>query len=121
MSYYCEVMDKSEFVSWVEEEMEGRGWRPADLARAAGITGSALSKILNEYRAPGLDACVGIAGAFDLPPEFVLRKAGLIPELPGPDRDPTFQEIVDVMRNMTPEEREEVLGYALWRFRREKK
>lgn len=32
--------------------------------------------------------------------------------------DPTFQEILSIMKNMPPAERQEVLEYALFRFRR---
>jgi hypothetical protein len=44
-----------------------------------------------------------------------------LPDLPGPERDATFREILDVVRNMTVDERREVLEYALYRYRRQQK
>lgn len=113
-------VDNGSFVKWLEEEMAARKWRPADLARAGGLYTSTLSKILNEDRQPGPDVCLSIAKAFDIPPDIVFRQAGLLPKLPGPEQDPTFQDILDVVKNMTPKERAELLDYALFRFRKRK-
>lgn len=63
-------------------------------------------------------AVVALALALDVPADMVLRRAGLLPPQPGPERDPSFQEIAEIMRGMSPDERREVVDYALWRFRR---
>ena len=112
--------NKGNFVEWLEEEMQKRNWRPAELAHAAGLYSATLSRILNGDRQPGPDVCLAIAKAFELPPESVFRMAGLLPMLPGPDRDPMLQEIYDLVRNMNAEERQEILEYTLFRYRRKK-
>ena len=66
------------FAEWIENQIDSRGWKPADLARASGIRDSSLSKILNETRQAGPDVCRGIARALNLPEEYVFRKAGLL-------------------------------------------
>lgn len=113
-------MGNREFVEWIEGELEKRKWRPADLARAAALYPATISKVLNEDRQAGPDVCLALARAFKLPPELVFRKAGLLPELPGGNHDVELQQLIDLMQRMTPDERREILEYALWRYRRER-
>lgn len=114
-------MNTDDFVGWLDEELARRNWRPADLARAAGISTGALSQIYTGHRNPGPDIANAIAKGLGIPADMVFRKAGLLPEIPGPERDPSFQEIAEIMRNMTEDERREVVEYALFRFRRKGK
>ena len=88
-----------DFVDWVVEELKSRGWNNSELARRAGVGHSTISGILSYQRRPGLDFCIGVARAFKLPPEDVLRRAGLLPpalpkkdELLGLDRE-IFEEL----------------------------
>jgi transcriptional regulator with XRE-family HTH domain len=111
-------MSGDTFVNYLDEELARRNWRPADLARAAGISTGSLSQIYSGARNPGPDIASAIAKAFGIPPDVVFRKAGLLPAQPGPERDPSFQEIVDIMRNMTADERAEIVAYAQWQFQR---
>ena len=106
------------FVEWLETELAARNWRPADLARVANISTGALSSVLTGTRNVGTDMAKAIAVGLDVPADLVFRRAGLLPPQPGPERDPTFQELAEILRNMTEEERREVRDYALWRFRR---
>lgn len=68
-----------EFAEWLQEELDKRDWRQADLARYGGIATSMLSRVMTGERSPGPDTCVSIARAFRMPPEDVFRKAGLLP------------------------------------------
>lgn len=111
-------MSADTFVEYLDEELARRNWRPADLARAAGISTGSLSQIYSGTRNPGPDIANAIAVGLGVPPDVVFRKAGLLPEQPGPERDPAFQEVWEIMRNMTADERREVVDYALWQFRR---
>lgn len=108
------------FVEWLDGELALRNWRPADLARAAGISTGSLSQIYTGARNPGPDIALAIARGFNLPADHVFRQAGLLPGSEGPDRDPSYQEILDIMRNMSVEERREIVEYALFRFQRKK-
>lgn len=70
-----------DFAAWINKELGVREWRQADLARTSGVDPGYLSSILNGKKNPSPDACVSIAKALRIPPEFVFRKAGLLPEL----------------------------------------
>ena len=111
-------MDTTEFVQWLDEELARRNWRPADLARAAGISTGSLSQIYTGTRNPGPDIANAIAKGLNLPPDTVFRQGGLLPESPGPTVDPTLQELNEILRNMTADERREIADYALWRYQR---
>ena len=75
-------MNGKEFSEWLYAEMERRGLSQSELARRAGMAQSTVSFALSGDRRPGLDFCVGVARAFDLPPEDVLQRAGLLPSSP---------------------------------------
>ena len=112
--------ERATFSAWVHAEIDKRGWRASDLARAANVSKGTISDILNERRRPGLDVCVAIARALKYPPEDVLRIAGLLP----PDRDLgdlSIRQLVEVAGELTEEERAELLEIALLKLRRREK
>jgi len=111
-------VDGNGFADWLEEELAARGWKPADLARASKLSNATVSRILNGERNAGPDVALAIAKGLNLSADFVFRRAGLLPPQPGSERDPSFQEIVEIMRNMTEAERREIVDYALFRYRR---
>lgn len=51
-----------------------------ELARRSGLSVAMVSEVLNDNTNPGLKFCTGIARAYDVPPETVLRMAGKIPQ-----------------------------------------
>lgn len=71
-------MNSVEFIDWLTEELNKRGWTQSDLARKSGITKGGLSHVFAGTRKPGIDMCKGIAGAFDLPEIYVFSMAGLM-------------------------------------------
>ncbi len=101
-----------DFVTWLTKEMEDRGWNNSELARRAGLVPSAISQVIAGNRGTGPEFCRSVARALGLPPETVFRKAGLLPGLPGPEEDVTFGELLDVVRNLSVEERVMVLELA---------
>lgn len=106
-----------EFVTWLGIEIEKRGWSYSETARQCGISQSIISKVMSYTSTPGLDFCVGIAKAFGIPVESVLRKAGLLPDSPEDLDDMTLREMYDLMRGLTPHERRNVLEYTRLRYR----
>jgi transcriptional regulator with XRE-family HTH domain len=102
----------TDFVTWLSKEMEDRGWNNSELARRAGLVPSAVSQVIAGNRGTGPEFCRSVARAFNLPAELVFRKAGLLPPLPGPEDDITFGELLDVVRNLSVEERVLVLEFA---------
>lgn len=108
------------FVEWLDEELRGRRWKRADLARATGMTSSTMTRIFNGERKPGPDLCNAIADALDLPPETVFRKAGLLPELPEDD-DQFLSETIEAFKRLSIEERQVALENMLAQLRRQQK
>lgn len=116
---YSLVNEDLNFSDWLIEQMNERGWSQADLARSSGLTRQAISNYVNAVRtAPDAEACVALARAFKLPPEHVLRVAGYLPPEPDQDRPPGLLEMIEIFRNATPEEQEEMIAYARWRVER---
>jgi transcriptional regulator with XRE-family HTH domain len=105
------------FINWITEELEARGWNYSELARRAGVVPSTVSMTMSQQKNPGLDFCLGVAKALKVPPEDVLRRAGLLPAVPEGDAR-YFQELRDLVAQLSPEEREELLAYAYFRYRR---
>lgn len=107
-------------LTWIDTEMRRRGWGNNELARQMGMSHAGVSKVLTGQNSISCEFCIGIAKAFDIPPEQVLRKAEILPPLPGPDldRDPVLQDLVDTARRLSPGEREELAAYARWRYQR---
>ena len=103
---------------WILDELDKRDWTPAILSKKAEINPGSLSHILNGSRKPGPDVCTSIANALGVSPETVFRAAGLLPKLPP--EDASFREILEAVRPMSVEEREEILEYVLWKQQRKK-
>ena len=86
------------FVTWLLTEMDVRGWTNSELARRANLVPSTISMVVSQQKRPGLEFCVGVAQAFGLPPEDVLRAAGLIPSIPGPIAEE--REMITILRTL---------------------
>lgn len=88
-------MMENDFVSWLVEELDDRGWSQRELARRAGISAASVNQILGEQREPSPDFCISLASAFRLPAEFILRKAGHLPPGPKEETDPRIRATVE--------------------------
>jgi transcriptional regulator with XRE-family HTH domain len=92
------MSDLSEFL---QAELARRAWRPADLARAAGVPDATVSHVLKGSRRAGPEVCRALARALDEPPERIFRLAGLLPGLsPAVEEE---REAVDILRSLSPE------------------
>lgn len=84
------MVQPTEFTDWIEAQLRIRDWNPADLARKSGITPPHVSRVLSGSRGVGGDFCLGIARAFQMPPEEVFRLAGLLPPARTHDPGPVY-------------------------------
>ena len=96
------------FAQWLESQIEQRGWNKAELARRATISDSMVSMVMGGQRNPGFEFCVSVASAFDVPPEQVLRRAGLLPAVPAEVEGE--HELVGLFRRLSGELREAALA-----------
>lgn len=113
-----ETVSIENFAGWLESELAARNWRPADLAKRSALPQATISNILNGNRDIGPKVAVMIADALELSPVYVFRRAGLLPPEEGTPADFSFDEILEIMKNLPPAERREIVDYALFRFRR---
>ncbi len=97
------IPEMDEFVTWLTEELDKRGWTGSELARRAGLVPSTVSTVISGAKRPGLDFCVGVGRALSVRPEEVLRRAGLLPALPAPVADEG--EALTLLRELSGGER----------------
>jgi transcriptional regulator with XRE-family HTH domain len=71
-----------ELSSWIIAEIDSRGWSIRQLARRAELSHATINDVVSGNTRPGFKFCVGIAHALNVPPEDVLRRAGLLPAIP---------------------------------------
>jgi transcriptional regulator with XRE-family HTH domain len=115
-------VEGKEFTTWLENQLSLRGWRPVDLANAAGLPPPTIARVLNGDRKAGPDVANAIAVALNLSPEMVFRQAGLLPPEKNntENYDPSVKELTDILRTASEAERREIVEYALWYLRRRK-
>ncbi len=106
-------------ITWLANELKNRGWSHRELARRSNLSQTAISTVLSGQRQPGWEFCAAIARALGEAPEKVFRRAGLLPALPAPEDDATLRELVEYTRQLSREERTQVLQYAQWRYQQE--
>lgn len=107
----------NEFVLWLVQKIEQKGWNNAEFCRRSGISQSMMSLVISGERQPGKDFCQGVSRAFDdVTVENCLRRIGWLPKLPAGGSDPTLQELLDLAKNLSFRERRELVEYAKWRY-----
>ena len=105
--------------SWLAEQLTVRGWSHSELARRAGVSQAAVSGTISGDRKAGCDFLIKVALALEISPEYLLRLADILPpSSPSPD-DATTQELIELARSLSPENREELLQYARFRYLQE--
>lgn len=99
---------------WLSQELDRRGWSHRELARNTGFSQSLVSKTLSGERNPSADFCIKVAQVLGESPETLLRLAGILPPGPpaSPSDNPTLQELVELARNLPPEQLKELLRYT---------
>lgn len=107
-----------ELRAWLSKELEKRHWSQRELARQSGISQPLVSQTLSGDVPPSADFCIKVAQALGEAPEKVLRMAGILP--PALEDDPTLAEIQDLVRNLPPSQRKDVLRYIRFLFQNDK-
>lgn len=92
-----EIVPQTRLIEWIEGQLRLRDWRPADLARAAGVRDSTISRVLNGNAKAGPELCNAMAGALDVSPVEVFRIADLLPPSVGSMNELT-QDEADLVR-----------------------
>ena len=79
------------FSHWLESELDARSWRPADLARAAGLPQATVGNILNGNRELGLKTAVALALALTCPPTWCCAAPASCHPSPARSVTPAFK------------------------------
>ncbi len=103
-------------IEYLESNLRQRGWTQADLARKSGLDSSLVSNFFAGRRNVGAASAVSIARAFNVAPEIVFRKAGLLPNVPESTAEE--EQLLYLFRQMTPDQRRDVLEYADFKLNR---
>lgn len=108
-------------ITWLNEKLKKKGWSHRELARrvrASGekISGGMISAVAAGDKKAGWDFCKAIAKPLDESPEQVFRMAGLLPQLPSSENGPILNEIVEIVKQLPEEEKEDVRDYAKSRY-----
>lgn len=74
---------ETDFGSWLDHELSVHGWSQSEAARRGNISASTIQQVIAGTTRPGVKLCRGIARAFNMPAEDVMRRAGLLPLPPG--------------------------------------
>lgn len=106
-------MSEQEFNDWLKDQMRIRGWRLMDLARAANVAPSSVTRVVSEGKPPGPDVCTALAHALDIPPALVFRKAGLLPEMPD-ETQQLAPELIAVFTSLSEADQKQVVDYILF-------
>jgi transcriptional regulator with XRE-family HTH domain len=106
------------FRDWLTSELDKRHWSQRELARQTRVSQGSISLVLGGAR-PSADACIKIAEAFGESYWKVLTLAGILP-LTSTSDDPTLQELMEVAQSLPPEDREELLKFAKFRYQQRK-
>ena len=98
---------ESKLSTWLNEEIRTRGWSERELARRAELSHTAVNNALTGQFRTRLDTYKGIARAFGMPLDEVLRCAGELPPRARPVEEE--EEMIDLFRSLPRVKREAAL------------
>jgi transcriptional regulator with XRE-family HTH domain len=91
-------MEKSSFSEWLLEQMENRNWSQADLAKATGLTRTAISSYINQKRTqPDPHALLAISKALHVSPINIFKIAKLLPDDRTTENDSHFSDWKEIL------------------------
>jgi len=95
------------FWEWVEAELRERDLTWHAVERKAGLSNAAISRRAKDRLRPTQTTADAIAKVFNIDPELVFRKAGLLP--PAPDNELDVKEALHLFRQLSPVQRQVML------------
>jgi len=94
--------------TWIEQERLAHNLTIRELAKRSGLSSGTITDVLSGRTRPGVKFCNNIAGVFDVPPELVFRKAGLLPS--APEETERLTEAHYLFSRLTTAEQEQFLA-----------
>ena len=100
-------MDKKIFSEWLLEQMENQNLTQADLAKASGLTRTAISDYINQKRTnPEPHALIALAKALHVSPLNIFRVAGLLPDDHLSENDRFLNDWREILSGLTKRDQE---------------
>jgi len=109
-----------DFSDWLNEQLNRKGWKQADLCRASGISSGALSTALTRNKI-GPEVARAIAIGLDLSQTEVFYAAGLITELPSEDYSPEREQWDALYDQIGEDDREGIRQFVLSKVKKQNK
>lgn len=100
------MTDDRDFVDWLWDELNKRGWGQAQLVKRSGVSQSVLSRIMSNSRKPGPEALRKIARALQVPEETAFRAAGVLGNRP----EPLAPDIALMIQELSPADRDIIVA-----------
>jgi transcriptional regulator with XRE-family HTH domain len=102
----------SEFTDWLSNQLDTKNLSMRDLAKRSKLSQSNISKVISGKVAPTTGFCVAIAHALEVSEIDTLHRAGLITEKPVAMDETMIREIMGIVLQLTPDQREFIMMFA---------
>ena len=109
----------SNFGDWLRSEIDKQKISQAELARMIRVTPAQVSRILSGERSTTNETLIEIAHILKIAPVTIFRKAGLLPD--SNNNDVEFEDWVFLLKQLPPEDQEELRQIAEMKVERRKK
>ena len=96
-----------DLATWMKDELDARGWSLREMARRVGVSHTAIINVVNGRTRPSAHLCRKIALVLRVPPEAILRRAGLLP--PEPPGSASLLEANFLFAQLSEDEQETLL------------
>jgi len=97
----------TDFWEWAEAELDRRGLNWYKVEMIAGVSNNSISGRARELLPPTDHTAKAIAKAFNLPPESIMRRAGILP--PEPAESEQLNEVIHLFNQLSPTEQAIIL------------
>lgn len=116
---------ENKLITWLDKELNDRGWSQRQLAKKAKLSNTTVSDVLGGQRNITFDFCAAIAGPLGKQPEELFRLAGLLPakpapppvELPEPPPVPDDEHIMELFKLLDSYRRRVVYDFTRWQLK----
>lgn len=120
---YSQHMSEQDFAEWLKSQIQERDLSYNEFSKTARVGVATVSMVLSGKKEPGLSFLKRVAKALNMPIEDVLRRAG---HMPGSleqleSEDQTVRSILALLRQMSAQDRQNILEYIqLYQRQRQK-
>jgi transcriptional regulator with XRE-family HTH domain len=96
-----------DLASWLDEQLDTRGWSVREMARRAGVSHTAIASVLKRRGRPSAELCVAIADALGVSAIAVVQRAGILP--PDPPETAAWRRLNEMWGQLSDEDQERIL------------